>query len=41
MKKFYQMLRSEDEQNTDLVIHGDIASYKWEDSDVGSYDLAQ
>lgn len=41
MKKFYQLLRSEDEQNTELVIHGDITSYHWDDSETGSYDLAQ
>lgn len=41
MKKFYQLVTSEDGLNTDLIIHGDITSMKWEDSDVGSYDIAQ
>ena len=41
MKKFYQLVKSEDESNTDLIIHGDISSMKWEDSDVGSYDIAK
>lgn len=31
---------SEDGLNTDLIIHGDITSIKWEDSDVGSFDIA-
>lgn len=41
MKKFYQLLRSEDEQNTDLIIHGDITSTHWDESDTGSFDLAK
>jgi len=41
VKKFYQLVTSEDGMNTDLIIHGDITSMKWEDSDVGSYDIAQ
>ncbi len=41
MKKFYQLVTSDDGLNTDLIIHGDITSMKWEDSDVGSFDIAQ
>ena len=41
MKKFYQLLRKDEEQNTELVIHGDITSYKWDGSETGSFDLAK
>lgn len=42
MNKFYQLAKSEvDSDTTELLIHGDITSYKWAESDVGSFDLAQ
>lgn len=40
MKKFYQ-LTSQDEQNAELYIYGDITSYKWFEDDVVAYDLAK
>ena len=39
MNKFYQLKQS-NETNTDLFIHGDITSMRWDESDVGSYDFA-
>ena len=42
MKKFYEFkLSSEAEDTTELLIHGDITSLKWEASDVGSFDIAK
>lgn len=40
MKKFYQ-LTSQDEQNAELYIYGDITSYKWYEDDVSAYDLSK
>ena len=40
MKKFYQ-LTSQDKQNAELYIYGDITSYKWFEDDVVAYDLAK
>lgn len=40
MKKFYQ-LTSQDEQNAELYIYGDITSYKRFEDDVVAYDLAK
>lgn len=42
MNKFYQIVKSAKEDDvTELVIHGDITSLHWDDSDVGSFDLAK
>lgn len=40
MVKMYQLKQSESSDTTELLIHGDIVSYKWADSDMGSFDLA-
>lgn len=39
MKKFYEF-KQESDSITDLYIFGDITSYSWFESDVGSYDMA-
>ncbi|HAO61556.1 MAG TPA: Clp protease ClpP [Erysipelotrichaceae bacterium] len=42
MKKFYEFKpSSESDDTTELIIHGDITSMKWEESDVGSFDIAK
>lgn len=40
VEKFYQLKQS-DESNTDLFVYGDITSLKWEDSDIGAFDIAK
>ena len=39
MKKFYQF--TSNENSTELLIYGDITSWKQSDSDVGAYDFSQ
>lgn len=42
MKKFYQLVKSEKEEDVvELIIHGDITSYAWTEGDTGSFDLAR
>ena len=38
-KKYFSLAK--DGRNVDIMIYGDIVSYKWLDSDVTAYDLAQ
>lgn len=40
MKKFYELKKTSEEE-TELLIYGDITSLKWEESDVGAYDFAK
>lgn len=40
MSKVFQLIRKEENDTTELLIHGELYSMKWLESDVSSYDIA-
>ena len=41
MKKFYQLVNNADSDVAELMVYGDITSYKWYEDDVSAYDLSK